>query len=79
MAAQDGRGTIKMRAGVIAGVAGVVLVLGGWSHTEAQAPAACRTDGNALGVARTVSLDGTRAHATATSNITTIPSCATVR
>lgn len=49
-----------MRAGVIAGVAGVLLVLGGWSGTEAQAPAACRTDGNTLGVARTVSLDGTQ-------------------
>ena len=49
-----------MRAGVIAAVAGVLLVLGGWSGTDAQAPAACRTDGNALGVARTVNLDGTQ-------------------
>jgi peptidoglycan/xylan/chitin deacetylase (PgdA/CDA1 family) len=47
-----------MRAGVIGGVAGVLLALAGWSGTEAQAPAACRTDG--LGVSRTISLDSTQ-------------------
>lgn len=47
-----------MRAGVIGGVAGVLLALGGWSGTQAQTQPACRGDG--LGVARTISLDTTQ-------------------
>jgi peptidoglycan/xylan/chitin deacetylase (PgdA/CDA1 family) len=47
-----------MRAGIIAGVAGVLLALAGWSDSEAQAPSACRGDG--LGLARTISLDSTQ-------------------
>lgn len=47
-----------MRAGIVGGVAGVLLVLAGWSGTEAQAPSVCRGDG--LGVARTISLDSTQ-------------------
>lgn len=46
-----------MRAGVIAGVAGVLLALGGWSGTQAQTQSACRNDGSSLGVSRTISLD----------------------
>jgi peptidoglycan/xylan/chitin deacetylase (PgdA/CDA1 family) len=47
-----------MRAGVLGGVAGVLLALGGWSGTEAQTQSACRSDG--LGVARTINLDSTQ-------------------
>ncbi|NJO24208.1 MAG: polysaccharide deacetylase family protein, partial [Sphingomonadales bacterium] len=47
-----------MRAGVIVGAAGVLLALAGWSKTEAQMQSACR--GDALGVARTISLDSTQ-------------------
>jgi peptidoglycan/xylan/chitin deacetylase (PgdA/CDA1 family) len=47
-----------MRAAVIAGVAGVLLALAGSSGSEAQTPSACR--GEALGVARTISLDSTQ-------------------
>lgn len=47
-----------MRAGILGGVAGVLLALGGWSGTEAQTQSACRSDG--LGVARTINLDSTQ-------------------